>query len=320
MYTHNSITRVKNQSLKLAYLYYLRSIELDSARFESKAWRVKQCSTFWHGMMDVRNGEFSHLQAYGCKDRMCPMCAMRKSRAIAAQAMAILPGILAAAPERVAVLVTLTIKNVPFDELEGAIDALLEAWTSMRMRRIVRDHTPAWARTIEVTRNMDTGEWHPHVHIIAVVDDPLLLKPARWQSAWKAAAGLAYTPIIDARKVTSKKGVYEISKYISKLGVLLDLPLGEAYDSVLKLLEAVDGRNLRAFGGEWLKARRKANMVDVDVMDDGQLDATAAALDGDVNRPSLVPVVLWWSGLEYVVQVQPDSAVKGGPQAVAERS
>jgi len=319
MYTHDSITRVKKQSLKLAYLYYLCSRELEAGnKYETKALRVKQCSTMWHGLMDPKNGGFYHLQTYGCNDRMCPMCAMRKSRAIAAQAMAILPGILAAAPGRVAVLVTLTIKNVPSDELEGAIQALLDAWTAMRMRSIVRFHTPAWARSIEVTRNPDTGDWHPHVHIIAVVDDPELVKPGPWKAAWQAAADLSYTPVIDARQVKSKKGVYEISKYISKLSVLLDLPLGEAYDSILKLQDVVHGRQLRAFGGEWQKARRLAKMVDVDVMDDGQLDAAAAALDGDDSRSTLVPVVLWWSGLEYWVQYS--SAVKGGPQTVAERS
>ena len=300
MYSHYTLRKAKLQSGTLAYIYYLLAKETGESRYFSRSLRVSNCSVFWSGKKCTHCGTLHSMHTYGCKDRLCPICATRKSRAIAAQAMQILPGILDADKTRTCILVTLTVKNVHADSLSAALDGIIRAWDTIKDYRVVRSSMVAWARNIEVTRNPSNGTYHPHVHVLAVVTSEELTSFVTWKALWKNANNLDYSPIVDVRPVTSSQGIYEVSKYVSKLGLMLGDHLGAAFDTVKTLAGVVYRRRLRSFGGEWAKARRNLKMKDVDSLDDGELDQVANSYDDEECSScgaSLLPVVLSWSGL-----------------------
>jgi len=70
--------------------------------------------------------------------------------------------------------------------LTDAIKALMISW-----RKFIR--SAAWTRTqdgavafLEVTRNLETGQWHPHLHVLAL---GRFVPQAYLQQAWSNAVG-----------------------------------------------------------------------------------------------------------------------------------
>lgn len=300
----------KLQSQQLAYILYLQSLELqgqEAAQAAARAARTAACSEYWQGYQCPVCGRLHNMITYGCKHRLCPVCAVRKSRAVAAQAMQVVDQIARVAAERHETydfcLLTLTQRNVEAEFLSAEIDHMLEAWSSIRYLRQVRRDLVGWARTIEITVNESDGSFHPHIHCILIVRHGSALASAdTWRKLWADAMRLDYIPICDCRPIESLGAVYEVSKYVSKLGRILDMPLGRAYDAISAIGEATHWRRLRSYGGIWSKIRRQLHMQEVDLMDDGTLDAVGALIDSRCKchcGADLEPVALMWAGMDY---------------------
>jgi len=287
----------KKDSLKLAGAYKRWGEEEKNSTIQAKAVRVAQCSEYWTGLFCPYCGRIAHLYTYGCKDRLCPLCAHRKARAVAAQAMQVVRQL-----EGVPALLTLTIRNVSAEELAETVDGLLAGWRKIYESRPMKKKMIAWARTLEITYNDAYEDYHPHIHVIMYIHDHQLLRADYWDEIWRGVMNLDYHPILEVHEIVgdASKAVYEVSKYVTKMSRIFKLSHEECYEVVKVMSKTIYKRRLKAYGGEWGKVRRKMSMKEVDTMDDGEIDMLAAQLDGDVCCSSrMIPIVLEWSGMEY---------------------
>jgi len=200
------------------------------------------------------------VNASFCRERLCPMCMWRHSLWLHMMLCALLAAYLNIKPQHQALLLTLTIKNVPASELKGAIDRLLKAYRKLMRYKRVAGAIDAWYRVLEITRNLDTGEFHPHLHVILLVpptyfrrSGSLYIGQADWVALFRKALKVDYDPMCDIRAMVGvgggapldeigKKSLFEACKYVCEPGMFID---GEIADFPLRELhEAITGRRL----------------------------------------------------------------------------
>lgn len=322
MQTYDSINAAKKQSLELAAIYRDWAKSSESEAIAARAARVAACSELWTGYRCPDCGRLHGMVSYGCRDRLCAICAAKLARATAAQALQAMAVMQLDESLQGCTwgLLTLTVRNVPADALSSTIDKMLHHWAALRRVRPVARIMRAWARNIEITYNKARHTYHPHIHCIVAVTDAEMCAlsqthpepgsgipqhPAmQWAAWWRQAANLDYTPVCDIRPLTSTDAVYEVSKYATKPSSIFDsaLSFGIKKRVVRTIAEAIFGRRLKSYGGAWLKARRALNMRPAEELDDSELSATADGLEHQCACGSslpLVAVVLQWSGLAY---------------------
>lgn len=146
------------------------------------------------------------LSHESCGLRVCPLCALRAH----ARTRTRIDQLLSHADRRRLKMITLTLRssNAP---LRQQIDRLLKSFRRLRQRRIWR--AVEWGLAVmEITRNTDTGQWHPHLHLLCVSD---YIPQGELSWHWKRCTG--DSPIVDIRAVKDVPGaIHEIAKYASK--------------------------------------------------------------------------------------------------------
>lgn len=242
-----------------------------------------------------------------CRHRLCPVCALRRSRKVGAQALEAFAHMRDAGQLDGArlLLLTLTQRNVCRDELGGEIDKLLAALTSMRKVRSVSRALIGSARNIEITYNAEADTFHPHVHMIVILSaeaDDDMMYSQYWRDLWRRLMKLDYDPICDIRPITDDQGaVCEVSKYCIKPGSIFGLELSDAvFDNVIQAITAaLAGRHLIAYTGIWKKMRAQLKQKEPD--DDLEHDETSDVCGCGAG---LMDALLRWNGLEYVSEIR----------------
>jgi plasmid rolling circle replication initiator protein Rep len=195
-----------------------------------------------------------------CRERLCPMCMWRHSRWLHVQLCKLVSAYLAAKPDHQALLLTLTVKNVSPDKLRQAIDELLKGFYKLSRYKRFANAVDAWWRVTEITRNADTGEMHPHLHIILMVPPAYFRRSAKlyipqseWVSKFRRAIKADYDPICDIRPLQGvgggapldeegRKSLFEACKYVCEPGMFLDVDLADF--PLREIHDAVHGRRL----------------------------------------------------------------------------
>ena len=132
--------------------------------------RVVSCATWLQYLAD-QAGDKRTLQAFNpCHLRLCPLCANRKARQMTARLVRILTAVKAEHPEATLLFLTLTVKNVPGNELRDTLAKLTKGWDRLAKRRPFLRAVLGWFRAVEITYNPTTDEYHAHIHAIAAVD------------------------------------------------------------------------------------------------------------------------------------------------------
>lgn len=196
----------KTGSLKLSDSYYRRQLftVVDRLSGCGEYLRFKSCPHGHEKKLDY---------ASFCKHRLCPMCAWRRSLKTARQVGLICNYLTEVRAEKVRwIFLTLTVKNCHGRDLNDTITKMMKAFHRMFSRKTVSKKIYGWFRSLEVTRNADTGMFHPHFHVLMCVK-PLYfrqgyMKQEEWSDIWKQSMKLDYTPIVDIRivKAKAKKG------------------------------------------------------------------------------------------------------------------
>lgn len=115
------------------------------------------------------------ISASYCNKRTCPYCAKRIANANERRITKTLEKANAAKISRDKVgykllSITLTVPNCTGPELRGEITNNLRALRSMlRNKNALSEITKGYAYGAEITRNGETGLYHPHIHLIAAV-------------------------------------------------------------------------------------------------------------------------------------------------------
>lgn len=275
-------TPKKKQTVKLFESY-------ERLGYERKAERLHTCGSwleFAHGI-DLETMTYDSKGtlkvANFCHDRLCPMCAWRRTFKIFAQISKIMDRL---GNQYRYIFLTLTVPNCDPDKLEKTLQRLFKAWHRLFNKSRIKRSCRGYFRSLEVTRNPDTGQYHPHFHAIIAVDPDYFttkkyIKRDEWLQLWRDLYDDQTITQVDVRAARPKdvketvsasvgfgSAVAEISKYTVKLTDLIqDDP--ELTDKIVsELATSLNQHRLTALGGVFAKT---AKALKLDDMEDGDL-------------------------------------------------
>ena len=191
--------------------------------------------------------------AYLCNQRFCPFCEARRTKALRARLYQGLEALYGDQPKLRGVFLTLTVRNVPLEDLGQQLDEMNRAWQRMKLCSFFP--TDLWFRRTEVTVGAPVGgkgfsaperdvredryTAHPHFHVLLLVKPSYFstgyIKQSEWQKQWQMALRSDYAPVVDVRAAKKKQGqssgcsedaksaVVEAAKYSAKGQALMEL-------------------------------------------------------------------------------------------------
>ena len=299
----------KINQLQMAEIYYsLSQTEENPYYYKKRANRLTDCGT-WLQFMQCPNGhkEGKHLiSANFCKLRLCPMCQWRRSLSVYRQFLTVAHKVQECHPGCLFVFMTLTGKNVTAEELPNAITHYLKSFRRLTMYKAFKQAIKGTFRTLEITYNKKTNTYHPHFHVIGVVNKTYFVKSNNYISQkkltelWKKAFQVEYTPICDIRRVRKKKenrksilnainelnndlagAAAEVAKYSVKFS---DIFKTDNKQEVVKILDsALVHRRLIAYTGVMNQAYSALKLKDVE--DSDLTDSEGSNFDEQCNCP-----------------------------------
>lgn len=285
-----------------------------------KAYRVQECGTYLEFKQSKENPNLKKLSnANFCKDRLCPMCSWRRSLKIFGQVSKIMDK-LQEGNEYEFLFLTLTSKNVYGENLSEELNNLFYGINKFFKITKLKKSIKGWFRALEVTHNLNEKSksydtYHPHFHIILIVnksyfnDKNLYISQKEWKNFWKKSLKIDYDPIVDIRKINSKKKqkdiksiVAESAKYTVKDNDYIILKKEELTDkSVYILNNSLKNRRLIAFGGEFKKIHKLLNLNDIEEDNLINTDNDIESIRDDVEI--IIEKYKWHIGVNQYVKI-----------------
>lgn len=270
---------------------------------DGRSVRLADCGTFLVFHL-TEDGKKKLHRANFCRDRLCPMCNWRRSMKIFAQNSQIMDVLQHQGYQFI--FLTLTVRNCSGEDLPRTVDALFDGFYKLHKKfRSKRFRSISGSfRSLEVTRNLDTGTYHPHLHVILAVRPDYFHKgyisTAEWSKIWRSCCDLSYDPIVDVRKIKADArgiagAVAEVSKYAAKDKDYLTGTFEEMKSSVVAFLESLSGRRLVGRTGCF---KQVAQQLKLDDAENGDL----VHVEGEPLRSDLAYAVVryFWRCGVYV--------------------
>lgn len=189
--------------------------------------RVKHCGDWlvfrhYHTVDEVR----LHSADFCKKHTLCPFCAIRRGGKAIQAYLPKVEQVLEKNKKAKLYMVTLTVKDGPdlkerFNHLTGSLKKLTQKRRNYFQNPEKRPYTEfvkalGGVYSIEIKRGKNSGDWHPHMHMIWICDDEP--NQMRLSEEWKAITGDSF--IVDARPMTTQEnavsGFMEVFKYALK--------------------------------------------------------------------------------------------------------
>jgi len=172
--------------------------------------RIEKCSKLLDfGLVKAENDEqrFKLLAARFCRVRHCPTCQWRRSLKWTARLFQALPEIIKEYPTHRWVFLTLTVKNCDLVDLKATIATMTKAF--VRLSKLKEFPGVGWIKSLEITRNPETGKAHPHFHCLILVPSAYFsgnyyIKAARWRELWQQCLRSDYLPVVNIKAVKGK--------------------------------------------------------------------------------------------------------------------
>ena len=184
--------------------------------------RVETCGRFLEMLADATLEKTRLHKGNFCKNRFCPMCAWRKARKDALKISVIMKW-LEAEYDKAFVFVTLTAPNVKAEDLQAEIDLYNKAFQRLVKRKEIAPIFDGYIRKLEVTYNADQQTYHPHFHVLFVVNKSYFtsryyVKQAKWLELWREVTGDERITQVDVRRLknSADKGAAEVAAYTAK--------------------------------------------------------------------------------------------------------
>jgi plasmid rolling circle replication initiator protein Rep len=226
--------------------------------YEKKCIRVRYCGRDLTFDVNPETKKKTLVGAWFCRERLCPMCAWRKSLRVFHDVSRVMDEVQRQHENLVPIFLTLTVRNCTGEELAQTITSMSAGWSKMLNNKGFATTVNSWFRALEVTYNAESDTYHPHFHAILLVDKQYFKSKkykttADWVHLWRVSAKLDYDPICDIRKVKvgkqKYKAVAEVAKYTMKDKDYIFSDT-ELMDKVVHTLtEALYKRRLFAYGG-----------------------------------------------------------------------
>lgn len=174
-------------------------------------------------LSDVEGGRLKLAGARFCHVKSCPVCRWRRSLMRRSQVYQRLPEVLESWPGTRFLFVTFTVKNCEVTDLRETIKSMCKAWDRLRRYSFIDKNVLGYIRTLEVTRNHETNQAHPHFHVIfhmrASYFSRGYMKHSGWIKAWRECLKVDYDPSVNVKAVRSGHesfAVAEVIKYCVK--------------------------------------------------------------------------------------------------------
>jgi plasmid rolling circle replication initiator protein Rep len=252
-------TKKKRKNRVLAYF-------MENLVSESMLDLIKDCNTFMMMVADESMENKKQHKGNSCKNRFCPICAWKKSKKDALT-LSIMMSFLKQQEKKEFIFLTLTAPNVKADELNDEIRHYNQSFKKLMERQEVKKAVKGYARKLEITYNKDRDDYHPHFHVLIVVDksyfnnNRLYIKRDRWLELWQQSTKNNLITQVDVRKVRNLKDdrVYEIAKYSAKdSDYLINQDVFEVF------YEALKGKRLIVYSGLFKEAMTKFKNGELD--------------------------------------------------------
>lgn len=314
----------------------LKSLKVSAAYnrigLSNKGFRMAMCGS----NLDFRvyNDDKRKLHSANfCKQRLCPMCNWRRSKKVFAQMSQIMDEA-QRNPDKEYAFLTLTVRNCLGEDLRSTLDKMLKAYDKLFKRREIVRWVDGAFRAIEITHNLDiNSEWfdtyHPHIHCILMVDksyfsveNELSWNKMRWVQLWQESFAADYAPSVDIRKTygdsagTVTKAVIEAAKYAVKDADYLIEDNLELQDKTIRVLDdALAGKRLLSFRGEFAKIRKRLKLDDIE---SGDLVETGedSELREDLNY--IIEHYRWSMGYSKYLRVEAPEQAQAEPVEIGE--
>lgn len=233
---------LKFKSLDVADTFKAIAYDHDDNYFVRRADKIAGCSNFLEFRRYFENNERKLHKGYFCKDSLCPICMVRRSKKIYGQVAKVMD---VAIKDYEFVFLTLTVKNCEPDKLSETMDLMFKAWHKMFMRKPIKNAFKGYFRALEVTHDTNkyitndmyygnpkkhlkprkdyydsvglfVGDlnprydtYHPHFHVILAVNKSYFtsrdyMNQNQLMEIWKKSLGVDYDPVVDVRKFKAK--------------------------------------------------------------------------------------------------------------------
>lgn len=226
--THGIAKSIQNDDVLLAAgkkASLTRAVEMCAPHLsEIGKHRMETCGDWLH-MLETEDRSARKLErGFFCGLRFCPACAWRYSLAW---------GRVLCAVDRalcnqglVPLMATLTVRNVPAEQLHDTLLHMADAWHKLIRRKEYKRAWAHYARKTEVTYNQQRNDYHPHYHIMVWVDKSYFggaggyISQAKLLKDWRDATGMPEITQVDLRRCRDAKqqgaAVAEVAKYVAK--------------------------------------------------------------------------------------------------------
>jgi plasmid rolling circle replication initiator protein Rep len=181
-----------------------------SARLDKYADRIQTCGKLLEFALrsdDQGDVGFKLQSAHFCRVRHCPVCQWRRSMKWQAKMFSAMPEITQAYPTHRWIFVTLTVRNCDLVDLRAVVDDMNKAFG--RLTKLKAFPAIGWIKSLEVTRNPETGQAHPHFHCLMLVAPSYFgksyIKQEEWRSLWQRCLRVDYLPVVNVKAVKPKK-------------------------------------------------------------------------------------------------------------------
>lgn len=264
--------------------------DFDNA-LQNKATSTFFCSTRLEFTKKDNARKLSYINS--CKVRLCPMCAWRRSIKVYREARTVFDYLINEYDSSRFLFLTLTVKNVKGEDLQNEITALLKACNLLFKYKAIKKFTLGVMRSLEVTYNEKTNEFHPHLHCLVHTTynsycGRNYLTNSDFARLWQKALKINYIPVIDIRSFRPRdekqKGreLAEMAKYSVKPSdyIKKDNPTLTKY-LVRTLDAALSGRRLISYTGTFRTARKELLLRDDD---ENMADITSLKDDDDGEK------------------------------------
>lgn len=280
--------------------------------------RMESCGSSLHFACTQR-GEKRLIRADFCMDRLCPACQKRRSLVVFHQVKDVCLSLQSEFKSTRYLLLTLTIPNIPIEELKGAMSIMNKAWTKMSKRSEFKKSVWGWFKALEVTcssRDQRSSSYHPHFHILLAVPNNYFkgrnyITQQRWLELWQESMKMPEITQVDVRRVKPnpkregstaiESAAAEVGKYATKPSNYI-VKFQDDYIAdklvVNDLAVALRGARLTAFGGRMKEHYQKLELEDVE---SDSVDLIHISGDNQLVDAVMVQVYKWNLGVKRYV-------------------
>jgi len=315
--------------------------EKDAEHWDKRYVRTTDCAN--HLLFKVmEDGSKKLRSAHFCQVRLCAMCGWRRELKVKSHLGQVVEE--AREGKYRFLMLTLTCKNVPGEELSSTIDNLFASYERLFRLARVKYSINGWFRALEITHDtkrkitkkmynerkdyyirhgLNAGDlnpnfnmYHPHFHVMLAVEPDYFKDPKKyieheeWQAMWKQSMRVDYSPMVNIKIVRNikGKGIKETAKYtVKEVDYIVheDKPLTD--ETVRTLDRALHRRRLVAYGGLLRQIHKRLNLdenIDADVNVDSE-DETVK------NEPKYLQEYKWSVGYKNYVLVETNIDANG---------